>query len=57
MPPSNPVREPRRGVIVMHPFGSFKEAEFLEDPVLIDRLIADGQSWRFTDAVMLPLDR
>lgn len=44
----------RRGVIVIYPFGPFSEAQFLDDPVVIDRLVADGQSWRITDAVLLP---
>lgn len=56
MPTRKPGREPRHGVIVVHPFGPFKEAEFLDDPVLIDRLMAEGQSWRVTEAVMLTLD-
>ena len=46
-------REPRRGVIVIHPFGRYREAQFVEDPVEIDRLIADGESWRITDAVLI----
>lgn len=56
MPICKPGHEPRYGVIVVHPFGPFKEAQFLDDPVLIDRLMADGQSWRITEAVMLALD-
>ena len=54
MPIHDPAREPRLGVIVVHPFGPFREAQFLDDPVLIDRLVAEGQSWRFNDAVLLP---
>lgn len=50
------VREPRRGVIVVYAFGPFREAQFLDDPVLIDKLIADGESWRITDAILLAPD-
>lgn len=53
MPTRPPAREPRHGVIIVHPFGSFHEAQFLDDPVLIERLVADGHSWRFNEAVML----
>jgi hypothetical protein len=49
----SPLRELRRGVIVIHPFGPYHEAQFLEDPVEIEQLIADGESWRVTDAVLL----
>ncbi|NPD65966.1 hypothetical protein HN018_14225 [Lichenicola cladoniae] len=45
--------EPRRGVIVMHAFGPYQEGQFLEDPVLIDKLVADGESWRINEAVLL----
>ncbi len=41
------------GVIVMHAFGKFREAEFLDDWELIDRLVANGDGWRITDAVRL----
>ena len=34
----------RRGVIVIYTIG----------PLIIDRLVAEGQSWRITDAVLLP---
>ena len=53
MPISKSAREPRLGVIVMHAFGPYKEGQFLEDPVLIDELVADGQSWRINEAVLL----
>ena len=53
MPTSKSPREPRVGVIVMHAFGPYKEGQFLEDPVLIDELVADGQSWRINEAVLL----
>lgn len=43
----------RYGVIVVYPFGQFQEAQFLDDPAVIDRLVAEGQSWRITEAVML----
>lgn len=49
-------RRERRGVIVVHPFGPYREAEFLDDPALIDRLVADGHSWRISDAVLLALE-
>jgi hypothetical protein len=45
--------EPRHGVIVMHAFGPYQEGQFLEDPVLIDKLVADGESWRINEAVLL----
>ena len=38
---------------MIHPFGAYREAQFLEDPVEIERLVAEGESWRFTEAVML----
>ncbi len=41
------------GVIVVYPFSTYHEAEFLDDPVVIDRLIASGEGWRITDAVRL----
>ena len=41
------------GVIVVHAFGIYREAEFLDDPELIDRLVAKGEGWRFMDAVRL----
>ncbi len=50
---SSQLPEPRRGVIVIHPFGRYREAQFLEDPAEIEQLIADGESWRVTDAVLL----
>jgi hypothetical protein len=51
----NPIRFPDglHGVIVVHPFGKYREADFLDDPEVIDALIADGEGWRFTDAVWL----
>ena len=45
--------EPRHGVIVIHPFGRYREAQFLDDPAEIEQLIADGESWRIADAVLL----
>ncbi len=54
MPSQQP--EPRHGVIVIHPFGRYCEAQFLEDPGEIEQLIADGESWRVTDAVLLGTD-
>ena len=50
---SSRLPEPRLGVIVVHPFGPYREAQFLDDPGEIERLIADGESWRVTDAVLL----
>jgi hypothetical protein len=51
----SPARSPdgRHGVIVLHAFGRFEEGDFLEDPRLIDELVADGHSWRLRDAVLL----
>ena len=45
-----------RGVIVVHAFGQYREAQFLDDPVVIDTLIAAGHSWRMMDAVLLATD-
>ena len=44
----NPIRFPDglHGVIVVHPFGKYREADFLDDPEVIDALIADGEGWR-----------
>ena len=52
---SNSIRSPggQRGVIVMHAFGNYLEADFLDDPEVIDQLFADGQGWRVTDAIRL----
>ena len=52
---ANAIRSPDglHGVIVMHAFGRFREADFLDDPELIDRLVANGEGWRFMDAVRL----
>lgn len=52
---TDPVRTPdgRHGVIVMHAFGIYREADFLDDPEVIERLIASGEGWRFTDAIWL----
>ncbi len=52
---SNPIRSPdgQHGVIVMHAFGSYLEADFLDDPEVIDKLITDGEGWRVTDAIRL----
>jgi len=46
--------EQRRGVIVIHPFGPYQEAQFLDDPALIESLVGAGESWRLADAVLLP---
>ena len=56
MPQSPPCRDARRGVIVIHAFGPYREAQFLDDPAVIDSLIAAGHSWRIADAVMLADD-
>ncbi len=56
MSQSPPCRDARHGVIVIHAFGKYREAQFLEDPVLIDTLIAEGHSWRIADAVLLAKD-
>ena len=56
MPQSPPCRDNRRGVIVIHAFGPYREAQFLDDPAVIDSLVAEGHSWRITDAVMLEDD-
>lgn len=45
--------EPRHGVIVVYAFGPYQEGQFLDDPVLIEKLVADGQSWRINEAVLL----
>ena len=52
---SNSIRSPdgQHGVIVMHAFGNYLEADFLDDPEVIDRLVADGDGWRVTDAIRL----
>ena len=56
---TTPIHSPDglHGVIVVYPFDTYAEAEFLDDPELIDRLIARGEGWRFTDAVRLDLRR
>jgi len=46
--------EPRHGVIVIHPFGPYQEAQFLDDPALIESLVDAGESWRLADAMLLP---
>ncbi len=53
----SPIRSPDglHGVIVVHPFGPYREADFLDDPREIDSLIASGEGWRVTDAVRLDL--
>jgi hypothetical protein len=43
----------RRGVIVVYPFGIYREAQFLDDPAEIDRLILNGGAWRVVDAVLI----
>ena len=50
---SSQLPEPRRGVIVIHPFGDYREAQFLDDPAEIEQLIADGESWRVADATLV----
>ena len=52
---TNPIRSPDglHGVIVMHAFDIYLEADFLDDPEVIDRLIASGDGWRVTDAIRL----
>ena len=50
---SSQMSESRCGVIVIHPFGRYREAQFLDDPAEIEQLIADGESWRVTDAVLI----
>ncbi len=52
---TNPIRSPDgvHGVIVVHAFGPYREADFLDDPEEIDILIANGEGWRITDAVRL----
>ena len=54
---TNPIRSPngRHGVIVVHAFGPYREADFLDDPWEIHSLIASGEGWRITDAVRLDL--
>ncbi len=54
---TNPIRSPDgvHGVIVVHAFGRYREADFLDDPEEIDSLIASGEGWRVTDAVRLDL--
>ncbi len=53
MPQSPSYRDGRHGVIVVHAFGPYREAQFLDDPAVIDALIAEGHGWRVADAVML----
>jgi len=52
---TTPIRSPdgQHGVIVMHAFGIYREAGFLDDPEVIETLIASGEGWRITDAVRL----
>jgi hypothetical protein len=52
---TNSIRSPggQHGVIVVHAFGRYREADFLDDPELIDRLVASGEGWRITDAIRL----
>ena len=49
------IRSPdgQHGVIVLHAFGGYREAEFLDDPEVIERLVANGEGWRVTDAIRL----
>ena len=55
---TTPIRSPDglHGVIVVHPFGRYREADFLDDPEEIDTLIASGEGWRITDAVRLDIE-
>lgn len=50
-----PIRSPdgQHGVIIVHAFGHYREADFVDDPQEIEELIADGHGWRFVDAVRL----
>lgn len=52
---TNSIRSPDglHGVIVVHAFGGYLEAEFLDDPEVIDTLVANGNGWRITDAIRL----
>ena len=52
----NPIRFPDglHGVIVVHAFGNYREADFLDDPEVIDALYDSGDGWRVTNAVWLP---
>ncbi len=52
---TGPIRSPdgQHGVIVVHAFGNYREAEFLDDPEVIERLVASGEGWRVTDAIRL----
>ena len=52
---TSPIRSPdgQHGVIVVHAFGIYREADFLDDPEVIDTLVANGEGWRVTDAVWL----
>ena len=54
---TTPIRSPDglHGVIVVHAFGPYREADFLDDPEEIDSLIACGEGWRITDAVRLDI--
>ena len=54
-PMASLIRPPNgvHGVIIVHPFGMYREADFIDDPKVIDRLIASGEGWRITDAVRL----
>ncbi len=49
------IRSPdgQHGVIVLHAFGGYREAEFLDDPEVIERLVANGEGWRVMDAIQL----
>ena len=45
------------GVIVIHPFGAYGEAEFLDDPEIIESLVQSGEGWRIVDAVRVNPNR
>ncbi|WP_428375674.1 hypothetical protein [Lichenicoccus sp.] len=50
-----PIRSPdgQHGVIIVHAFAHYHEADFVDDPEEIEQLVADGQGWRIVDAVRL----
>jgi hypothetical protein len=52
---TSPICSPdgQHGVIVVHAFGIYCEADFLDDPEVIESLVAKGEGWRLADAVRL----
>lgn len=52
---TRPIRSPDglHGVIVLYPFGPYREADFLDDPEEIERVVMSGNGWRLADAVRL----